>query len=414
MRLEKVKSYSTDFVLSILATFLSTGTMQLVVLPQLSRHLSAADYGVMLTATGFMNVLINAFGNNLCYSRLRQDIKYKKEGVIGDYQIMLMATVCMSLIGVTLFNIFLKEDYISLILPLALIIVTGICKAYYLVTYRLNINYKKNLIAHIFSCLGYCIGGFIFVKYCKWPWVFLLADVLTLIYISFSSTIIREPIRKTVLFSDSLKVTLALLIGGLIGNVTTYLDRFIIYPTLGSESVSTYATAAWFSKSILIVMAPITSVLLSYITVGKLKLSRRKYNYICLLLVVGVFVCWGGALIFAPIITGWMYPTLIDAARPYITFVSLSVTMGIMGNFLSIMVLAYAPVIWQTILPIIKVLIYLILGVFLVKRVGIMGMIIAVFVANLVCNVISYFLARKWVREELITLEDKKDGKISN
>lgn len=192
------------------------------------------------------------------------------------------------------------------------------------------------------------------------------------------------------------------------------MDRFIIYPTLGSESVSTYATAAWFSKSILIVMAPITSVLLSYITAGKLKLNRKKYNFICLLLLVGVFVCWGGAVIFAPIITGLMYPTLIDQARPYITFVSLSVTMGIMGNFLAIMVFAYAPVIWQTLIPIIKVLIYLIIGVNMVNQYGIMGMIIAVFVANLICNIISYFLARKWVREELITVEDISDGEIGN
>lgn len=406
MKADKIKTYSIDFVLSILATFLSTGTMQLVVLPQLSRNLSSADYGVMLTATGFMNILINAFGSNLCNSRLRQQGKYLNKSITGDYQLMLIATAVMSLIGVLLFNAFLKEDYMSMMLPFALITITGICKTYYLVTYRLSINYKKNLIANIFSCVGYCIGGFLLIKYCKWPWIFFPADILTLGYIYFSSTIIREPIRKTELFSDSAKVTLALLVGGLIGNVTIYLDRFIIYPTLGSESVSTYATAAWFSKSILIVIAPITSVLLSYITTGRLKLNKRKYNYICLILLAGVFVCWGGAIIFAPIITGLMYPTLIDQARPYITFVSLSVTMGIMGNFLAIMVFAYAPVKWQTFLPIIKMLIYLILGVIMVKHQGIMGMIIAVFAANLICNIISYYLAKKWVREELIISED--------
>ncbi|MCR5248296.1 MAG: oligosaccharide flippase family protein [Paludibacteraceae bacterium] len=402
MRLGKVKSYSQDFFLNIIATFLSTGTMQLVVLPQLSRNISSEDYGVMLTATGFMNILINAFGNNLCNSRLRQDGKYKSKGVVGDYQIMLMVTACLALTCICVFNVFLKEDVYSLVLPLALITMTGICKAYYLVTYRLSINYKRNLIANAFSCVGYCFGGLILIKYCKWPWVFLPADILTLAYIAYSSKIISEPFQKTELFNDSARVTLALLIGGLIGNVTTYLDRFIIYPTLGSRSVSTYATAAWFSKSILIVMAPITSVLLSYITAGRLRLNRKKYNYICLLLLVGMFVFWGGSIVVAPCITGWMYPTLIEQARPYITFVSLSVTMGIMGNFLAVMVLAYAPVAWQTIIPIIKVLIYMILGVLMVKQYGIMGMVIAVFIANLVCNVISYFLARKWVREELV------------
>lgn len=405
MRSNKIKLYSVDFALSILATFLSTGVMQLVVLPQLSRNLSAADYGVMLTATGFMNILVNAFGNNLCNSRLRQQGKYVRINKSGDYQLLLIAASIMAVIGVALFNIFLHEDFISLILPLALITVTGIFKAYYLVTYRLTLNYKKNLLANIYSCVGYCLGGFLLIKVCRWPWVFLPADILTLLYIFFSSRIIHEPIKKTELFLDSAKVTTALLVGGLVGNVTNYLDRFIIYPILGGEGVSTYATAAWFSKSILIVMAPITSVLLSYITAGVLKLNKKKYIIICLFLLAGVFLSWGAAVVFAPIITGWMYPTLIDQARPYIEFVSFSVVMGIMGNFLSIMVFAYAPVKWQTIIPVIKVLIYLILGVLLVNGYGIIGMIVAVFVANLICNIISFFVAKKWVRENYIMEE---------
>lgn len=397
-----IKTYSTDFLLSILATFLSTGTMQLLVLPQLSRNLTSADYGVMLTATGFMNILINSFGNNLCNSRLRQQGKYENKNVIGDYQLMLFITSMAAVAGILIFNIFLKADAVLILIPFVIITVTGIWKAYYLITYRLMINYKKNLIANIFSCVGYCAGGLVLIKYVSWPWIFLPADILTLIYIFFSSKIIREPIKKTELFSSSAQVTMALLIGGLIGNVTIYLDRFIIYPTLGSESVSIYATAAWFSKSVLIVMAPITSVLLSYITKGKLKLDKRKYNFLCFLLLTGVVVCWIGSIIFAPIITRWMYPTLIEQARPYITFVSLSVVMGILGNFLSIMVFAYAPVRWQTITPVIKVLVYLILGILLVKTCGIMGMITAVFTANLLCNTIQFFVARKWVREDLI------------
>ena len=397
-----LKTYSTDFVLNILATFLSTGIMQLVVLPQLSRNLTSEDYGVMLTATGFMNVLINAFGNNLCNSRLRQEPKYQQKKTIGDYQFLLIITSVVSIVCVLLFDFYLNEDIVTLILPLTLVTVSGIGKAYYLVTYRLKLNYKKNLVANIFGCIGYCIGGFLLIKYVSWPWVFLPADVLTLIYIFFSSDIIREPIKKTELFSDSAKVSMAILVGGLIGNITTYLDRFIIYPILGSDSVSTYATAAWFSKSILIVMAPITSVLLSYITAGKLKLNRKKYNIVCLVLLIGVFICWGGAVVFAPIITGWMYPTLIEQARPYIVYVSLSVVMGIMNNFLSVMVFAYAPVRWQTILPLVRVIIYLALGIILVYIYGIMGIIIAVFVANLVGNVISFFVARRWVREVLV------------
>ena len=390
--------------------------MQLVVLPQLSRNLSASDYGVMLTATGFMNILINAFGGNLGNSRLRQQAKYDRKHLTGDYQLMVLATSVIAVIAVLLFNIFLKADIASITLPLALITVTGILRSYYMVTYRIEVNYKRNLVANIFCSIGYCIGGIWLIKRAGWPWVFLLADMLTLAYIIKTSRIIQEPLKKTELFTDSVKITVTLLVGGLIGNITTYLDRFIIYPTLGSESVSTYATAAWFSKSVLMVMMPITTVLLSYLTAGKLRLNKRKYNMVCLILLAGVVVCWIGSIIFAPFITGFMYPTLIDAARPYIAYVSLSVVIGIMGNFLSVMVFAYAPIRWQTIIPIVKVLIYLVLGVLLVNRYGIMGMIIAVFTANLVCNIISYFVAGAYVREDAYISKEleEENGKTGN
>ena len=405
---EKKPKYLSDFVYSIIATLLSTGVMQLVVLPQLSRTLSSAEYGVMLTATGLMNILINAFGNNLCNSRLRQQVKYTNKQVKGDYQILLLAASGLALVTVLLSYFYLKTDFFRLIIPLAIISVTGIWRAYYLVTYRLSIDFRRNLRANICGCIGYLIGGFFLIYYVAWPWVFFPADFFLLIYICFSSDIVREPIKKTELFSDSARVTSMLLVGGLIGNVTIYLDRIILYPVLGSESVSTYATAAWFSKSILMIMSPITSVLLSYITAGKLKLNKTKYDKVCLLLLAGAAVCWGGAIVFAPVITGFFYPDLIESAKPYIVFVSLAVVIGIIGNFLAIMVLAYAPVKWQTVIPLIKVVIYAAFGVVLSSLMGIEGMIIAVFVANLVFIIISYFVARKWVREELIAEDAQK------
>lgn len=137
---ETFKRYSADFILNILATFLSTGTMQLVVLPQLARHLSTQDYGILLTATGFMNILINAFGNNLCNSRLRQQIKYTHSKLVGDYPLFLIAATILAILAVFGFNNFLKADLLTILLPFAAITVTGIWKAYYLAAYRIEIN----------------------------------------------------------------------------------------------------------------------------------------------------------------------------------------------------------------------------------------------------------------------------------
>lgn len=397
------RNYSKDFALNTIASLLSTGAMQLVVLPQLAKNLSINDYGVMLTATGYMNVITMSFGNNLCNARLLMQKKYNEERTIGDFQILLIGASIGSVVCALLCNIFLKQG-LWIILPFALISLTGIWRTYYLVTYRISINYTKNLIANVFSCIGYCIGGLLLVKFVSWPWVFLPANILTVVYIYFSSNIIKEPIRKTSHFNEATMISFTLFISGLIGNITTYLDRFIIYPVLGSESVSVYATAAWFSKSVLIVMAPITSVLLSYLMAGKLILTKKKFDRLGMILVFGTVVFWLISIIVAPIITGWLYPTLIEMAKPFVSYASLAVAMGILGNFFATVVLAHAPVKWQTIMSIIKITLYFVLGYVGVKFYGILGMCIAVFATNFVYVTLQFVVARKWV----VFKEDEK------
>ena len=251
------KSITQDFALNIIASLLSTGIMQLVVYPRLAATLSSNEYGIMLTITGYINVIILAFGNNLCNARLIQETRYTKNNLVGDFQLLLVMMSVFTLVSTAICCIFVGIGF-WICLELCLMAVVSVVKSYYLVIYRITIDYKKNLLANVAVGLGYVIGSFLLVRIVDWPWIFSLGCLMGILYIACSTPIMQEPFKRTVLFKDSFKAVMVLAIGGLLGNATTYLDRFIIYPVLGGEAVSIYATAAFFSKSLNLVLAPIT------------------------------------------------------------------------------------------------------------------------------------------------------------
>lgn len=393
-----ISRISKDFLLNILASILSTGIMQLIVYPRLAIELSADEYGIMLTIMGYVSVITLAFGNNLCNSRILQEHIYEENGMKGDFQILvtLMAVLSSIAISICCIKIDISNAILTSIIFMTLV---TILKSYYLVVYRIKIDYKKNLLANLFIGLGYVVGALIVIKFMSWPWVFTCGCLFGLCYIWKSTKIMREPFVKTELFGKSSKIVFILAFSGLISNVTTYLDRFMIYPLLGSKMVSVYATAAFFSKSLNLVLAPITTVFLSYLTSKKIVLDQKKYLFLnCGIIVLGMLF-WTVAFSVGKNITGYLYPTLIEDAADFIPYASLGITIGIVSSFSSIVVLAYAPVRWQTILPFIRIVLYLTTGYFLIIKRGLLGLCMGIIITNslvfLITFVVGYFYVKR-------------------
>lgn len=403
------KNITKDFFLNILASIFSTGVMQLVVYPCMAQSLSSLDYGTMLTVMGYVNVITLALGNNLCNARLVQQVKYNEKGYIGDFQFLVILMSFISIISIGLCCLAMKVS-IGVTMGVTVATVATLVKSYYMVTYRIEVNYIKNLLANIFIGVGYIIGVVILIKFLKWPWVFLFGCLMGLLYIYTSSSIIKEPLKKTPLFWDSFRVTMTLAIGGLVSNATTYLDRFMIYPILGGESVSIYATAAFFAKSLNLLLAPITSVLLSYLTSKRIILNKKKFITLNIAMAVMGGIFWMLTVSFGCLITGILYPTLIGNAYKYIPYVSLGIIVGIVGAFSSVVVLACAPIKWQTILPIIKIIIYFILGYKLISTNGLMGLCFAVIITNMCMFIATFVVGFIAVNNN----KGDKDGKVSN
>lgn len=399
MRLKTLLATSKDFALNIAASLLSTGVMQLVLYPTLAKSMTPAEYGEMLTVIGVLNVVLLAFGNNLSYSRLLVEKEYAAQKKYGDFQLLALLMAMVSGAIMLVANVYFRLDA-AMAIAIAIATAVSVWKAYYIVTYRIKLEYGKNLIVNIWISIGYIVGAFVLIRYVSWPWVFTLSSLAGLIYIWFSSDIMREPYCVTPLFKRASKVVFWLLLSGLMGNLTTYLDRFILHPLLGSESVSVYSTAAFFSKSINLMLSPITTVLLSYLTNGKLKLNKRLY----VLINGGVIAMSAFFLLITVVIgddiTALLYPSLFPLSEPYFLLSSLGIVMGIAGSFMGVPVMAYAPAYWQTVMAAVKLVMYFVFGIVLTNMWGITGMCVGVLLTNLGGNIFSFILGYRYVNTQ--------------
>ena len=226
-----------------------------------------------------------------------------------------------------------------------------------------------------------------------WPYVFVFANLICLVYIWFSSDIISEPFKRTPLFRKTGNVTLMLMLSGLIGNLTSYLDRFIVFPFLGGGGVSCYTTAAYFTKSATLVVLPISSVFLTYLSADKIKINRKQFNIINAIIIVGLsFFCIISTTI-GKWVTGLLFPTLIDSAAAYILLATIGILIAVPIAFLGTFILVLAPTYWQTILSGVKCALYVGLCTILVRNNGIYGLCIGIIITNFICFVLSYCVA---------------------
>lgn len=380
-KIPALKSVSSDILLNLLATFVSTGVMQLVLYPQLALHMSDDSYGEMLTAMGFVNILILSFGNSLCNARIVVNKEYQKAGIVGDFQIILLLSVIICIILVTASDFFFKWP-LPIFIGIIFVAVLSVLKSYYFVTYRITLNYKQNLYANIVMAVVYVLGSFILIKFVSWPFLFAFPCLIGLFYVGLSSDILKEPFVKTDRYKATTKVVYMLVLSGIIGNITQYLDRFIVLPLLGGSSVSYYTVAAFFSKSLSMVLLPMTGVLLTYFASDQILINKRRFDLINfgLLIVSALFliitVTLGG------FVTKLLYPTLINSSSQYILLASIGVIIGIADSFNGIVVLAKAPSYWQVVLSSTKTLIYFVSCIILVKQMGLFGLCWGIILTN--------------------------------
>ena len=181
MKKDFLKKASTDFALTIGATVVLVGTLQLLVYPFLAWKLDGDRYGLFLVAIGIVNALEPSFGSTLCNTRIIRNERYEKAGIgPGDFKYLL--SISAPVLAVATAIVCWQLLSMDLLMALAVGILTGmsIVKAYCLVAFRLHFNSKKLLLVNLLTALGYVVGMGVAFASGFWPFVFILGEAFAL------------------------------------------------------------------------------------------------------------------------------------------------------------------------------------------------------------------------------------------
>ncbi len=364
------------------------GVLQLAIYPLLNRRLGPEVLGGLLFLMGIATILGPSVGQALNNSRLvvRRDLPVTN----GDYDWLLLI---FGGIG-TAIGLFIGRDSLTSF-PFAVVLVIlfmlTIFRYYGDVEYRLNLNYRKYFRYYAILTLGYVAGYGIFLFTGFWPIIFLLGEAFCLIYLGATGSIFKKFFVRSEHFQATFRRGGILVLSYTITNLTLNIDRILLPFLLGNTALTLYYTASLLGKTLVLFMAPINTIIISYLTKTQKRLTRSAF-----LKFVGIG--FGVAVVFflavqvaAPIFLRLFYgEDIYHSVVDVLPVVNASQILGLFSAYLFILVLTFTAEKWQMVLQCAHLAVILVL-VFTMTNASLAGFSLAVLIANVV-RVVAVFV----------------------
>lgn len=383
-----------DIVLNISAAALPVAILQLFIYPQLAKTIGGHEFGLMLTVYSIWFMLPNSLGNVLNNIKLLRFQEYQENKVEGDFPVLLRfsAYVGAVLVFVSIWLYYGSFSVIHVFLG-TIIGCLILLKAYLEVWFRIELNYSFVLLNNILLSFGFLVGYIFFYHTHIWEFIFLFGYFFCSVFCVMKTPLLHEPCRKTVFYPAVKTDFYNLLIASVIGNLTSYADKLILYPLMGGLAVSVYYTASILGKITSMLTGPINGVVLSYIT----RWDKSKANIFPKVLSIGFIISFFGylmALFLARPILGLLFPQWLEPVMEIIPLTTFTVMLGVLSTILQPFVLKYCNLRWQTVISAIGSIIYFSSALLFWKFAGLkgfcIGTIIGVFVKLLMMIIIYY------------------------
>ena len=358
---------------------LMNGVLQILVYPLLNRIMGSDQLGELLYLMGLVAILCPSVGQALNTSRLvvRRDYDVSN----GDYNILLLL---FGGVGTVVALIVAKSSMTTplVILWTVILLMTTIFRYYGDVEYRLNLNYQKYFIYYAVLTVGYLTGFGLYLVTKNWFLVFITGEAAAIIYLAATGTVFHGFWDRSKWFGKAFQRGGFLVFSYLITNLTLNIDRLVLENLIGHLAVTQYYVTSLIGKTLVLLVAPINTIIISYLTRKQERMNRKQFM-VFTGIGIGVslvfFIC---AQIGTPIFVKLFYGDLYDSVKEMITVVNLSQILGVLSAYLFIVVLTFTEEKWQLLLQIFHLVVIVALVLLFTGSGGIMGFAEAVLIAN--------------------------------
>lgn len=378
------KKVITDMIINIVASVIPVAVLQLLVLPRIAIVVGDESYGLIVTLVALLSVVPSTFGNVLNNIRLLHNESYIEKDECGDFNILLLISeVLCTFIVFTFSWLYLGGINIKNIILLIAASVLWLARDYYVVVFRIRLNYYFIFLDNCILSVGHIIGWRLFVATGDWQLVYIIGYAASLTFIITQSALWKEPLERTGLFYIVTKESIILMVANVLNRLMTYADKLLLYPLLGGAMVSIYYAASIFAKIAALAITPITSVILSYIS----KMKKRPDSVFKITMAVGIFVCaivYVACLVVAKPVLTLIYPQFVDEAIVYIPITSAAMVFITLSTIINPFILKFYDINWQIKINAVSLVFYVVSSYCLLKALGLLGFCIGVALTNLI------------------------------
>lgn len=375
---ENSKGILGNTAYTIGGALLMNGVLQAVVYPRLNHVMGAEALGNLLYIMGLVAILCPSIGQSLNTGRLV--IRREADVSNGDFDTLLLlfggagTAVCLVMargrIGGPGEMVFA-----------ALLLMATIFRYYGDVEYRLSLHYRRYFIYYTVLTAGY-LAGFILYHFTGiWYLIFICGEVLALLYLTLTGSVFDSFLERSRYFRRVVRRESYLVVSYLLTNLTLNVDRLLLAALIGNLAVTQYYVTSLIGKTLVLLVAPVNTIIISYLTKRNVRLDRKQFlKYAGIGFLVALFF-FAAAQVGTPLFIWLFYRNLFDSVRSIVTVVNLSQILGLLSTYLFMIVLTFSDERWQFGLQLIHLGVLLVL-IFSIGRGSLMGFSTAVLIAN--------------------------------
>lgn len=262
----------TNMIYSTLSNFFLLATLQLIILPIIGKTVSPTNFGEISALYSINTVLFLSFGGSLGTLRI-------VEKSFSGENFVKLAMITTSFVVVISLPLFIFYGHtLSKIDILIYVLTTGLAsyRNYSNAIFRLNLQFNKDFMANLCTCIGYLLGtALFFFNRVSWVVIFLLGELFYLLYLHKFSSILKEKRVTDKNFLRIGKEYIPVFFSTLLGSLINNLDRFLLLPLLGPVPMAIFFSASSVSKILNFITTPLGHVLLSQIVASKNSFSKK-------------------------------------------------------------------------------------------------------------------------------------------
>lgn len=370
-----------DSALNVVAVALPTAALQLLVFPMAAAGLDSNSYGLLTTVFALMNLVPGTLGLALCNIRLLYSSNYTEKSLSGDFPLLLRGVCLLAAIPITAILFFYGvHGFQNMIFAIATSFV-WLMREYFGVAFRIRLDFKSILFCNIGLAAGYVLGYASFSVSGCWSIILFTGQLISLVLILSQTDLWKEPAIKTELYSKVRADVAQFSAAAFLSRCISYSDRVLLFPMIGGHLVSVYYVSTLIGKMLSMIITPLNTVLLSYISRGR---SKPVKLFVSLLLsglalsLVGFIV----VLLVAKPVLKILYPQFVEEAMIYLPVSSAAALIYSVSTVVNSFLVRFYDMSWQTRINAVLLVVYVLSAYSGYLIAGLLGFCIGYFSVN--------------------------------